>query len=186
MPFISEEIWHLISERGERDCIIVADWPKAGGFDEKVLADFEKAIEKVVGIRAFRKEQNISSKDTLKLFIKEKKRLAFDSVIIKLGNLNELNYTHKKIDNAYTFITGSTENFIPMEESMVDVKVQPEKLQQELDYTKDFMKSVEGKLNNQRFVQKAPTQVIELERKKQADAEAKIKILEEQLREFKK
>ena len=105
---------------------------------------------------------------------------AFDTVIAKLGNLSSINYVDEKIEGAFSFLVKSNEYFIPLGTS-IDVKAELDKLQKELDYTKGFLKSVEGKLKNERFVNNAPEQVVSVERKKQVDALSKITVLEEQI-----
>ena len=183
MPFISEEIWSLISERRSvDDRLIVAKWPKLEAVNAKLLQDESFAAEVVSGIRTIRKEKNIPNKEPLELFIKrnENSDTSFDSVISKLGNLSSLEYVNEKVEGALSFRVKSNEYFIPLSGS-VNIEEEIANLTQELDYTKGFLKSVMKKLSNERFVNNAPEQVIANERKKQSDAEAKIKIIEEQL-----
>lgn len=181
-PFITEEIWHLIRDRNEKDCIIVAACPASEDFDSKLVDDFNFMMEKVTAIRNFRKERNIPEKETLKLQVKEKVSINkdFDPIIIKLSRLNELTYVKGKVDNAFSFIVRSNEYFLPLTDT-IDVPVQAEKLKEELEYTKGFLNSVMKKLNNSRFVKSAPLEVVEKEKSKKEDAETKIKALEEQL-----
>lgn len=183
MPFISEEIWSLISERKSvDDRLIVAKWPKLEAVNVKLLQDEAFAAEVVSGIRTIRKEKNIPNKEPLELFVKrnENSDTSFDSVISKLGNLSSLEYVNEKVEGALSFRVKSNEYFIPLSGS-VNIEEEIANLTQELDYTKGFLKSVMKKLSNERFVNNAPEQVIANERKKQSDAEAKIKIIEEQL-----
>lgn len=183
MPFISEEIWSLISERRSvDDRLIVAKWPKLEAVNAKLLQDESFAAEVVSGIRTIRKEKNIPNKEPLELFIKrnENSDTSFDSVISKLGNLSSLEYVNEKVEGALSFRVKSNEYFIPLSGS-VNIEEEIANLTQELDYTKGFLNSVMKKLSNERFVNNAPEQVIANERKKQSDAEAKIKIIEEQL-----
>ena len=183
MPFISEEIWSLISERKSvDDRLIVAKWPKLEAVNAKLLQDESFAAEVVSGIRTIRKEKNIPNKEPLELFVKrnENSDTSFDSVISKLGNLSSLEYVNEKVEGALSFRVKSNEYFIPLSGS-VNIEEEIANLTQELDYTKGFLKSVMKKLSNERFVNNAPEQVIANERKKQSDAEAKIKIIEEQL-----
>jgi valyl-tRNA synthetase len=183
MPFISEEIWSLISERKSvNDRLIVAKWPKLDAVNVKLLQDEAFAAEVVSGIRTIRKEKNIPNKEPLELFVKrnENSDTSFDSVISKLGNLSSLEYVNEKVEGALSFRVKSNEYFIPLSGS-VNIEEEIANLTQELDYTKGFLKSVMKKLSNERFVNNAPEQVIANERKKQSDAEAKIKIIEEQL-----
>ena len=183
MPFISEEIWSLISERKSvDDRLIVAKWPKLEAVNAKLLQDESFAAEVVSGIRTIRKEKNIPNKEPLELFVKrnENSDTSFDLVISKLGNLSSLEYVNEKVEGALSFRVKSNEYFIPLSGS-VNIEEEIANLTQELDYTKGFLKSVMKKLSNERFVNNAPEQVIANERKKQSDAEAKIKIIEEQL-----
>ena len=180
MPFITEEVWHAIKER--TDDIIVADWPQTNSINNQVLTDFEVAAEVISGIRNIRKQKNIANKQVLDFSVKTNALLntAFDAVIAKLGNLSSINYVDEKIEGAFSFLVKSNEYFIPLGAS-IDVEAELDKLQKELDYTKGFLKSVEGKLKNERFVKNAPEQVVVVERKKQADALSKITVLEEQI-----
>ncbi|MCH1437163.1 MAG: valine--tRNA ligase [Flavobacteriales bacterium] len=183
MPFISEEIWSLISERHTpEERLIVAKWPVVKPVDVKVLTDEKMASEVVSGIRTIRKEKNIANKDQVALFVKanEDTDRSFDSVISKLGNLSDLTYVDEKVEGALSFRVKSNEYYIPLV-GAVNIEEEIATLTQELDYTKGFLNSVMKKLSNERFVNNAPEQVIANERKKQTDAEAKIKTIEEQL-----
>jgi valyl-tRNA synthetase len=183
MPFISEEIWSLISERETKeDRLIVAAWPKANTIDEAVLENERISAEVISGIRAIRNEKNIANKDQIELFIKlnEKTDKSFDSLISKLGNLSNLEYVDAKVEGALSFRVKSNEYYIPLAGS-VNIEEEIATLSEELKYTQGFLNSVMKKLSNERFVNNAPEQVIINERKKQSDAEAKIKALEEQL-----
>ncbi len=190
MPFITEELYHLINERKEKDCIIVAEWPKTGKKDELgFLRMCEESKIVIMSIRNIRQQKQISPKTKLKLFIKgsagKKAHRHFDEIIIKLANLEFLEDTDESIDGAISFICKTDEAqgefFIPLENN-VDAGEEKERIAKELEYNKGFLKSVQVKLANERFVQNAKPELIELERKKQADAEAKIKALEEQLK----
>ncbi len=180
MPFLSEEIWHLIDDRKED--IIVAEWPKAEKVDEIILDDFDIVSEVVSSIRNFRKEKQIANKEQISLFVKENESHCrnMDAIICKLGNIEKVEYTEEKVDGAFGFRVRSHEYFIPLEGN-VDIGTEIEKLQKELDYTKGFLKSVNGKLSNERFVSGAPEQVVANEKKKQADALQKIEVLENQI-----
>ena len=177
MPFLSEEIWHLVKER--EDDIIVSDWPLADKVDENILSDFDIVSEVVSSIRNFRIQNQIPNKEQISLFVKENEMLSrdIDSIICKLGNIEAIKYTERKIDGAFSFRVKANEYFIPLDGN-VDIEAELEKLQKELDYTKGFLKSVNGKLSNDRFVNNAPEQIVSNEKKKQADALHKIKVLE--------
>ena len=182
MPFISEEIWSLISERSSEERLIVASWPIETDIDAKILADEKFAAEVISGIRTIRKEKNIPNKDQIELFVKRNETIdqSFDSVITKLGNLSVLNYVDKKVDGALSFRVKSNEYYVPLSGS-INIEEEIATLTQELEYTKGFLNSVMKKLSNERFVNNAPEQVIANERKKKSDAEAKIKTIQEQL-----
>lgn len=180
MPFLTEEIWHLIDKR--KNDIIVADWPKAKKVKESILNEFNSVSEVISSIRNFRKQKQLPNKEEISLLVKENDKVYrnMDSIIYKLGNLNSLEYINRKKSSAYSFIVGSNEYFIPLSES-IDVEEELEKLKKELEYTEGFLKIVKGKLSNAKFVQNAPLHLVENERNKLADAEAKIKILSEKI-----
>ncbi len=181
-PFIAEEIWHLIRERQEGDDVILAQWPTVEPVYQTVIVGFEKMEEVITNIRNIRKQNNIASKIKMELFIKKNEEINpdFDSVIIKMGNLSQLEYVADKLQNAYSFMVNSNEYFVPFGDT-IDLEAEKEKVQVELDYMKGFLKSVMNKLNNEKFVNGAPEKVLEMERKKEADALQKIKILEDKL-----
>ncbi len=181
-PFIAEEIWHLIRERKTGEDIIIASWPTIEKKDEKVLTEFTKAEEIITNIRNIRKQNNIATKIKMDLFVKKNQEsdASFDSVIVKMGNLSQLEYVSEKINNAYSFLVNSNEYFIPFGDN-IDLDAERAKLEEELTYTQGFLNSVLKKLQNEKFVSGAPEQVLENERKKEADARQKIAILEEKL-----
>ncbi len=183
MPFITEELWHELGKRTEQDCIIIAAWPRAGSCDTAILNEGTTAFEIITEIRNTRNTKNISPKDALKLVVKENKSgiLTFWPIIKKLSNLSEILFSREKIINATSFHIQSTEYFIPIEGKIDSVK-EREVILKDLEYQKGFLISVDKKLSNEKFVNGAPTLVIDVERKKKADAEAKIKALEETLR----
>ena len=186
MPFLTEEIWHHIAERTPEQALIVGEWPKAKAFDEKLITDFDFATEVISGIRTIRKDKNIPFKDVMELKVvnNEKASTYFDSVIQKLGNLTTLEYVADKVDGALSYRVKSNEYFIPITGN-IDVEAEIAKLTEELNYTKGFLRSVQGKLSNEKFVAGAPEQVIANERKKEADALAKIATLEQSLASLK-
>ena len=183
MPFISEEIWSLISERETKeDRLIVTPWPTVNTIDKTILENEKIAAEVISGIRTIRNEKNIANKDQIELFVKlnEDTDKSFDSVISKLGNLSTLQYVDAKVEGALSFRVKSNEYYIPLA-GAVNIEEEITTLKQELKYTQGFLNSVLKKLSNERFVNNAPEQVITNERKKQKDAEAKIKTIEDQL-----
>jgi len=182
MPFLTEEIWQNIKERKPEEALVIASWPEQVVYDKKIIQDFDFAAEVISGIRTIRKEKNISFKDTIKLSIinSENAVSGFDSIITKLGNVESLSYVSEKVDGALSFRIKSNEYYIPIS-GVINAEEEIEKLTAELKYTEGFLKSVQGKLSNERFVNGAPEQVIASERKKEADALAKIKMLEESI-----
>lgn len=181
MPFITEEIWHLITERQDKECCIVAAWPKAGTVNSQLLAEFEVCKELVTMVRNVRAQKQLSPKDKLSLTEKsEAAHSTFDTVVIKLANLSEYNYSKEKIDGALSFVIRNTEFFIPLN-SNINADEERSRITKELEYNKGFLKSVQQKLANEKFVNNAKPELVALERKKESDALSKIKTLEEQL-----
>ena len=181
-PFIAEELWHLIRERQEGDDIIIAAWPSVKEPATDILASFELASEVITNIRNVRKQNNIATKVKMDLFVKENNSVdrSFDSVIAKMGNLAVLDYVNEKVANANSFLVQSNEYFIPFGDA-IDLVAEKKKMEEELNYTKGFLKSVQSKLTNEKFMAGAPDQVVAIERKKEADALQKIAILEEKI-----
>ncbi len=187
MPFITEEIWHLLESRPEEESIMVALQPQAGPVDEPLLAGFQAAAEAVIGIRNVRKEKNIPFKDAIELKIKTADGSgsgAFDPVIGKLGNVSSIEYVSEKPITAAGFMVKASEYYIPLGEG-IDLEAEREKLEKELAYTRGFLDSVMKKLGNERFVSNAKPEVVEVEQRKKTDAETKIRLLEEQLQGLK-
>lgn len=184
MPFITEELWHELNERKEKECIIVESYPKAVSFNTKIIEEGTFAFEIVTQIRNLRNAKGISPKEAFKLMAKSESQKTiegFSSVIKKLSNVSELTYTDEKVASASSFLVGTMEFFVPMD-GKVDKEKEQEQIFKDIEYQKGFLVSVDKKLSNEKFVNSAPSQVIEMERKKKADAEAKIKSLEESLK----
>lgn len=182
MPFLTEEIWHHIAERTPEQALIVGKWPTAKAFNQKLISDFDFATEVISGIRTIRKDKNIPFRDVIELRVmnNEKASVYFDSVIQKLGNVTTLEYVSDKVDGALSYRVKSNEYFIPITGN-IDLEAEVAKLTEELNYTRGFLRSVQGKLSNEKFVVGAPEQVIANERKKEADALAKIAMIEQSL-----
>ena len=182
MPFLTEEVWQHITERMPENALVVAQWPKMQTVDEALIESFDIAAEVVSGVRNIRKEKNIPMKESLELMVLNEGNLAktWDVVIEKLTNVAEVSYVDATVDGALSFRVKSNEYFVPMS-GAIDVEAEIKKIEEELKYTKGFLKSVEKKLSNERFVSNAPEKVIAIERQKQADAEAKIETLEKSL-----
>ncbi|NQU54182.1 MAG: valine--tRNA ligase [Bacteroidetes bacterium] len=182
-PFITEEIWQLLGERKEGESIMISQLPKAEKYDSELLGTFEDVKEAVSGIRKIRKEKNIAFKDSIELAAQKGDKgfdTAFNSILIKLGNLSELNLVEEEVKGAASFRVKSSNFYIPLD-SFIDVEEELKKLEEELKYTKGFLFSVMKKLGNERFVSSAPEAVVNKEKEKQADAESKIKVLEERI-----
>lgn len=185
-PFVSEELWHALNERKDGEDIVIAEWPKVKTIDENYLTAFEKAEKIISHIRTIRKNNNIANKVKLEMYVRANvsTQTDFDAVISKMGNLSVFEYVTDKMQQANSFIVEGVEYFIPFGDT-VDVDSEIKKMEEELGYTKGFLKSVQGKLSNERFVAGAPAQVLDLERKKEADALGKIQLLEEKLASLK-
>ena len=185
MPFVTEELWQNIETRKDGESLMMNAYPKADKVDESLIEEFNFAMDVITEIRTLRKQKNIANKDQIELFVKNNQNTntRFDCIISKLTNLSNLTYVDDKIDGAFSFVVKSNEYFIPMSEN-IDVEAEKEKIKKELDYTLGFLNSVNKKLANEKFVNNAPEQVLAVERKKQAEAESKIKVLEEQLLNF--
>ena len=178
MPFLTEEIWQILTKRSPEQALIIASWPTITTYDETILEGFEFASDVVSGIRTIRKEKNIAFKNTIEFSVlnNESQTKDFDAIISKLGNISELTYTNEAVENALSFRVKSNEYFIPANDT-IDVVAEISKLEEELKYTEGFLKSVQMKLSNERFVSGAPEQVVASEKKKEADAIAKIETL---------
>ena len=182
-PFISEEIWHLLTKKGENETINYEKWPEITKTDENLLSEFDVAAEVISGIRTIRKENNLAQKNAIELLVKkgEKYSSTFDSVIQKMGNVSSFDFATEKQENAFSFIVKGNEYYIPFGDT-IDVEAEKAKLEEELKYTQGFLNTVMKKLSNERFVAGAPEQVVANEKAKQQDAEQKIAILEEKLK----
>jgi valyl-tRNA synthetase len=183
MPFITEEIWQLIAERTPEQALIISSYPAIKEYNEQLINDFELVKDIVSNIRTIRKDKNISFKNTIDLAVMNTDNFTrdFDSVITKMGNIASLDYISEKLDAALSFRVKSNEYFIPMGDA-IDTEAEKAKIEEELKYTQGFLKSVQGKLSNDRFVANAPEKVVAIERKKEAEALAKIEALKASLR----
>ena len=176
MPFISEEIWHLIDEK--EDDIIISKWPEAGPINKQILDEFKDVTEIVAEIRSVRKKQGISNKEELELLIikSQEYTTVLDDIIKKLGNISKITIVEEKPESSFSFIVGLNEYFIPITGN-IDIAEEIEKSKKELDYHTGFLKSIMSKLNNEGFIKNAPKKVVENEEKKMKDTEARIEIL---------
>ena len=179
MPFITEELWHLIKTRKKKDSLIISPWPKGQEVDEQLIKDFDLVKQIIAGIRKFRKEKNIKHKQQLVIITQG--AVPYVEVIKKLGQIEKIErLAHRNDQSLGSFRIGQSEYFIPISKE-VDPKEERKKLEQELEYFKGFLRSVEKKLSNERFISNAPVKIIELERKKAVDAQQKIALLTERL-----
>jgi len=182
MPFLTEEIWQEITERTNEEALIIAEYPKINNVNESLINDFKFTSEVISNIRTIRKDKNIAFKNSIELFVlnNENSNKDLDAIIQKLGNLSSIEYVTEKVDGALSFRVKSNEYFIPMT-SDINVEEEKAKIEEELKYIEGFLKSVQKKLSNERFVNNAPEQVIKIERQKEADALAKVETLKTSL-----
>jgi valyl-tRNA synthetase len=187
MPFITEEIWHMLSERNDGESLMVSQMPQHRKSGTTLIDRFGVVKETISSIRTIRKDKELTSRESLELFINsspEEFDTHFLPVIIKMANLSGVSFTENKQDGAASFLVGTMEFYIPLS-GKLDIEAEIIKINEELVYTRGFLSSVLKKLDNERFVQNAPQAVIDIENKKKADAESKIRSLEERLKEMK-
>lgn len=185
MPFLTEELWHdeVFGNRSEKDCCIVAQIPTAAETNEKLLKEIETVKQVVSEIRNIRNSKQISPKEALTLAVKANSDIdyqAYNNIISKLANISELNKTDEKLAGAATFMAGRDEFFIPLQGN-INVEEEKASIKKDIEYLQGFLKAVNAKLANERFVANAKPEIVANEQNKKADAEAKIKILEESL-----
>lgn len=180
MPFITEELWQHIAERKGGESVMTALLPKAGAFSEQTIADMDVAKDIIAGIRTVRLQKNIPNKEELELQVMGEGNVPVESIIKKLANLSAVANVSEKDATAAAFMVGTTEYAVPLGNN-INVEEELKKLEADLKYQEGFLQSVLKKLSNEKFVNNAPAKVIEMERKKQADAEAKIATLKESI-----
>jgi valyl-tRNA synthetase len=182
MPFLTEEIWQRMAERTPENALIVSNWPEKTSFDSQLVTEFEWATAVIAGIRTIRKEKNIPMKEALDLYVlyAEDTPQIWNEIIMKLTHVKKIEKVETAVDGALSFRVRSNEYFIPVS-GAVDLLAEIEKLRDELTYTRGFLQSVQRKLSNERFINNAPEQVVAMEKKKAADAEAKIETLQKSL-----
>ena len=186
MPFITEELWQHIAERKEGESLMVSPLVVSGMADEELLQQFEVVKEIIANIRAIRLQKNIAQKEALSLqVVGQNPVAAFDSVIMKMCNLSAIQTVSAKEEGAASFMVGTTEYAVPLG-NLIDVEAEIARMEAELKHKEGFLQGVLKKLSNEKFVNNAPAAVIELERKKQADAESIIKSLKESIAALKK
>jgi len=183
MPFITEEIWQAISQRGETESICRAAYPIAGEVNAQILGDFDAMFTIVTKIRETRNAKQLSPKTALPLSIKTDDKARYqtlEGIIQKLANTETIEYVSDKVEGAISFVVKADEFFINLA-GEIDVEAELANAQKELEYNLGFKKSTEAKLANERFVANAKPELVERERQKLADAESKIKALEEMI-----
>lgn len=184
MPFITEEILDHLKERKAGESIMIAAQPDAGLVDQEITNKFEFASEVIIAMRNLRASNNIPQKQPLSLLVKknndEVADPTFDEVVIKLCNLDHLGYTESKVAGSLSFVVRRTEFYVPANESS-NKEETIQKLREEIEYTRGFLESVQKKLSNEKFVANAKPEVVEIERRKESDAIAKIRVLQEQI-----
>nr|WP_311455716.1 valine--tRNA ligase [uncultured Capnocytophaga sp.] len=185
MPFVTEEIWQQISSRTPQEALIIANYPEEKTFNEGILEEFEFIKEVISGIRTIRKEKNIPFKEEISLSIIDNEHFTtkWNSIIEKLGNVSAISYIEKATEGAISFRVKANEYFIPILDK-INVEEEIKKLETELHYAEGFLKSVRAKLSNEKFVNSAPAQVVENERKKESDTLAKIETLTQSLKKL--
>ncbi len=183
MPFLTEELWsHLNERKGPQEALIIASWPKSGDGDAELEAEMQHAFDLVTAVRNIRNERGLSPKEALAVQVKDKSPLgeATQALVGKLANVSAIEAAATAGAGSINFLVGTTEYAVDLGEN-VDSEAERKKAEEELKYVRGFLASVDKKLSNERFVSGAPPQVLENERKKKADAEAKIKAIEERL-----
>jgi len=181
MPFITEELWSELRERKEKECIIVATWPQPGAVDEAILKESNFAFETITQIRNVRNAKGISPKEALGLYCNNTQNnlVSFWPIVKKLSNINAVTATGEK-PSGVSFLVGTVEFTIPLA-GKLDAAAEREAILKDLEYQRGFLIAVDKKLSNEKFVSGAPAHVLDMERKKKADAETKIKAYEEAL-----
>jgi valyl-tRNA synthetase len=187
IPFITEEIWHLLCDRKGDDTIMFKQWPQGGKIDEQAISGFAYLEEAITAIRTLRKEKNIAQKEVLELFVLpgNNHRTDMDALLKHMGNISVIHAVDAEIADAFSFQVGATTYYVPAS-GLIDVEEEIARIEKELSYQQGFLQSVSKKLGNERFVQNAPPIVVENERKKLADAQSKIDALQERLNSLRK
>jgi valyl-tRNA synthetase len=187
MPFVTEEIWHNLKERSAGEDCVISTYPKAAAFDQAFIKEVNAAMDLISNIRDVRNKNGLKQKELLKVFAQAGegenpvlKKDGLKAMVLKMAYLESLELTTEDIENGVSFLSGTDKYFVELQIE-VNVEEECERIKKELDYAKGFVTSVNKKLSNERFVQNAPEAVVNKERQKLADGEAKIKSLEESL-----
>lgn len=179
MPFLSEELWHDIADRKKEEALVVSSWPTETKIDNTVLSIFSHTMEMVTSIRAIRKQKNISMKAPMQLLETSSQMDYYKEVIFKLANIESCEVVKDLPEQILSFRVGTAAYYLPF--SVENPEEEIAKLNEDLNYQKGFLTGVQKKLSNTRFVDHAPAQVVEIERKKERDALEKIKHIEQQI-----
>jgi len=187
MPFVTEEIWHQLRERAAGDDCVISKYPKAAAFDAVFIEKIERAKGLVTGVREIRNNNGLKQKELLKVFAQDtpssRELLAMDGLlpmVVKMASLEFLQITSAEISNGVAFLVGNEKFYVELEQA-IDVEEERKRLQKELEYYQGFVKSVQHKLSNEKFVSSAPAEVVNKEKQKLADGEMKMKNLAEEL-----
>jgi len=187
MPFVTEEIWHQLRQRTEGEDCTAQSWPSSSDWDKQLVADIEQAKDMISKVRDIRNQNQIKPRDPLAMFLQDSPgvnvflgRTGLSELLAKLAVLSECAVTSDEPHNAKSFISGTDKCYVVLNQE-IDTEAEREKIQKELEYQRGFIKSIEAKLSNERFVSGAPAQVVENERKKMADGLTRISILEDSL-----
>ncbi|MGZ4000803.1 MAG: valine--tRNA ligase [Mucilaginibacter sp.] len=186
MPFITEELWHdaeIFGERSTMDCCIVAKMPEIGAIDAQLLRETELVKEVITGIRNTRQAKQISPKESLNLQVKTNSGIDYDrfkAIISRTANVDQLEFVNEKVNDAASFRVANDELYIPLAIN-IDKAAEKERLEKEKEYLLGFLRSVEAKLGNERFVNNAKPEIVEIEQKKKADALSKLEIIDHSL-----
>jgi len=187
MPFVTEEIWHQLRERSVGDDVCIQQYPKATTFDNALIVKVESAKTIITSIRDIRNQNQVKPRDPLAITVQESDTArtlfaqeGFREMLMKMAVLESLELSSEEPENAKSFIAGTDKFYVELNQT-IDVEAERKKLTEELEYQRGFIRSIEGKLSNERFVNSAPAAVVENERKKMADGLARVQILEESL-----
>ncbi len=191
MPFVTEEIWHQLKDRPEGEDCVISTYPKAQAFDQKFVKQIEEVKDVISKIRETRSSKGIKNKEPLKLFVKKTadaeelyQRPGTKDMVMTLSNLSDFEFTEvEELENTVSFVSGTDKYFLEVS-IQIDVEAEKQRILEELEYQKGFVAKVMKKLGNERFVNNAPAPVVDKERKKLADGEARIKILEQSLEQL--
>lgn len=183
MPFISEEIWQTIKKREIQESLIITSTVSENAYNESIISDFEVTKEIISSIRNFRSEKGLSPKESLTLIFKSSDKLENIATIKKLANISQIKDQLNENEPSYTFLVGKLEFAIPFTQT-IDTEAEKAKILEDIAYLEGFLKSVNAKLSNEKFVNGAPQKVVEMERKKQSDTLEKLNILKESLKKL--